>query len=88
MAKSAGGGGRISVVPARYAKGKMALSAPPDGDWASSAQLLAQAVGGRYSNRERAYIVSPKQAQRVRDLARRGYTANPVSGEIYKPKGR
>lgn len=94
MAKSSGGSGRgggggtFSVVPARYAKGKVAVSTPSETDFATRAAMLAQGVGGRYSSRERAYIMSPRQAERLADYHKRGYTWNPVSREFWKPSGR
>ena len=55
--------------PARYAKGKVALHIPGVGGWKSLAALILTleiAPNCRYSNRERAYIVSTSQAERFR----------------------
>ncbi len=47
---------------ARYAKGMQALTAPaPDGFKTTAAVILSQ-MNARWSNRERAYIVSPSTA--------------------------
>lgn len=92
MAKGAGGSGRsgggnavaYTSEPARYAKGKIAVRPSSQGDYRSNASYLAEAVGGRYSNRERAYIMSPSQVRRMDTYLRQGMTANPITGEIYR----
>lgn len=92
MAKRGGGSGRSGAgnavaytsEPARYAKGKLAVRPSSSGNFRSNASYLAEAVGGRYSNRERAYIMSPSQVRRMDAYLRQGMTANPISGEIYR----
>ena len=62
-----------TIGPARYAKGKMALHCIPDGTgWKTLAALIiSQMKGVRYSNRERAYIISPTCARKFEaELAR------------------
>jgi ATP phosphoribosyltransferase regulatory subunit HisZ len=55
------------ITPARYAKGKMAVHCPSDGSgFKTRAARIASAMPGRYSNRERAYIMSPSAAKRVK----------------------
>jgi hypothetical protein len=55
-----------AIRPASYAKGKMAIHCKPDGTgWKTLAALIISEMKGvRYSNRERAYIVSPACAAR------------------------
>lgn len=52
---------------ARYAKGKIAVHCPSDGSgYKTRAMRLADAHGGRWSNREKAYIMSPAAALKVK----------------------
>ncbi len=55
--------------PARYAKGKVAVAAraAPGELFATPAARIAAEVGGRYSGRERAYIMSPTQYRRMQE---------------------
>jgi hypothetical protein len=62
-----------TIHPARYAKDKMAIHCKPDGSgWKTLAALvIGQMKGVRYSNRERAYIVSPTCAKKFeQEMAR------------------
>jgi hypothetical protein len=62
-----------TVSPARYAKGKLAIHCKPDGTgWKTlAAQIISQMKGVRYSNRERAYVVSSRCAAKFEaELAR------------------
>lgn len=54
-----------TIHPAKYAKGKMAIHCVPDGTgWRTLADLIITGMKNvRYSNRERAYIVSPRCAE-------------------------
>jgi hypothetical protein len=73
-AKTNSGGGSVTkdlkstytISEARYAKGKMAIHCKPDGSgWKTlTALIIDQLKGVRYSNRERAYIVSPGCAKK------------------------
>jgi len=58
-----------TFAPARYAKGKIAVRCPPNGTgWKTRAARIASAVSARYSNREKAYIMSPSAAAKVKAL--------------------
>jgi hypothetical protein len=62
-----------TVSPARYAKGKLAIHCKPDGTGYKTlaALIISQMKGVRYSNRERAYIVSSRCAAKFEaELAR------------------
>lgn len=64
------------VSPARYAKGKVAVHCPSDGSGIKTrAARLASAFNCRWSNREKAYIMSPINAQRVMTAYREGRDA-------------
>ena len=55
------------IGKARYAKGKMAVHCPSDGTcYRTYAMTLCSQQAGRYSGREKAYIMSPRAAERVR----------------------
>ncbi len=76
-----------SIGPANYAKNSMAVKIESDGSgWKTRAAYLAGAIGGRWSNREKAYIMSPKKAERLKKLIEEGWSANS-SGELVKPGG-
>ena len=65
------------IRPARYAKGKLAIhchSANDGWGWKTDSMRLAEVVGGRYSGRENAYIVSPAAAESFRQLHAEGWT--------------
>ena len=94
MAKTGGGAGRIassfSADKARYAKGKVAVR-PRDssGGFKGEASYLAQGLGGKWSSRERAYIMSPSAAARLPRLMRRRITYSPFSETFrYSKSGR
>jgi alkylated DNA nucleotide flippase Atl1 len=76
----------VTAYPARYAKGKLAVTAPGVGGFKSDAALLAEALGGRWSNRERAYIMSPAAYRRLVALMAAGWSAT-ILGELVAPTG-
>jgi DNA topoisomerase IB len=76
----------FTVSKARYAKNSVAVRAKSEGDYKSRAQRLAEAVGGRWSNREHAYIMSESKARRLQKLHDDDYDANPYSGKLEPPK--
>jgi hypothetical protein len=64
------------IKAARYAKGKMAVHCPSDGSGIKTrAMRLCSAVSARWSNREKAYIMSPSAAERVKSLYEAGSDA-------------
>ena len=79
-----------SIAPARYAgrwngKPQMAIHCPsPDGLKTRAARLV-EGLRGRYSGRERAYIVSPTKAAKFERLYAEGWDANSFSGELRAP---
>jgi hypothetical protein len=63
----------FTIHPAKYAKGKMAVHCKADGSgWRTLAALIISEMKNvRYSNRERAFIVSPRCAEKfVTEMAR------------------
>ena len=59
--------------PARYAKGKIAIRCKHVGPYKTGSMKLAEAVGGRWTNREGAYILSSKAARDMHILAYAGW---------------
>ncbi len=69
----------LTVTPARYAKGKMAARPSVDGSgFKNSEHRLCEAIGGKWSGRCKAYIVSPAQARDLLILAAAGWDAYVV----------
>jgi hypothetical protein len=81
---------RWHVRPARYARGKVAFGVervdPTAWFMGRMARLCAVAGRGRYTHRERAYIMSPTAAARVLKLYAEGWDASPIRGELTAPK--
>lgn len=80
----------FTVEPARYAQGMMAVR-PQDnvqGFKGRSARLIEH-LKCRWSNRERAYIVSPSKVKKLKELYDTGRDASTISGKLYEnPRGR
>ena len=79
----------IQISNARYAKGKTAVRIQSDGTgWKTRAQRLASAkgIGGRWSNREKAYIMSQTAAQKLLRLFLAGWDTNPFTSELIEPE--
>jgi hypothetical protein len=75
--------GRYSISPARYSSGKVAVQAPSEDSWKTRAARLAEHFsGGRYSNREKAYIMSPAAAERFVSHYHAGKDASLFTGSI------
>jgi hypothetical protein len=49
--------------PSKYAEREIAFKAGPGTGFKSPAESIAEAVGGRYCHREKAYILTPAQAE-------------------------
>jgi hypothetical protein len=73
----------IRILPARYARGKVAAHVASDGSgWKTAAARLAENVGGRWTHRERAYIMSQRQADRLLKLYADGAVGAIMSRDI------
>lgn len=67
----------LTITPARYAKGKMSAQCSGNGSgFKDREQRLCEAIGGRWSNRCRSYILSRAQARDVMVLAASGWDAH------------
>jgi hypothetical protein len=68
--------------PARYAKGKTAIRCASGGTiYSTPSMRLAEALGGRWTNREKAYILSPKAARDMHILTFAGWRG---SAAVYR----
>lgn len=79
--------GDYRVTPARYAKGKVAVQCPSTTGYKTRAARLACALRGRYVNRERAYIMGRRTAERFLTLYHAGWDACAVTCELEAPRG-
>ena len=76
---------RVTYAPARYAKGMIAVVIAPDGSgFKTREQRLAGSLTKRYTNRERAYLMSPRKARLLQHLIRDGYDASVIDGKLFK----
>ena len=53
------------IAPAAHAKGQCALTADSVDGFKSKPHYLAEAENARYSNRDKAYIMSPAKARHI-----------------------
>jgi hypothetical protein len=66
----------FTIQPARYAKKMMAVSCPSEGGYKSRAARLAHSMArGRYTHRERAYLMSQSRARDFEKLYALGWDA-------------
>ena len=74
-----------TIKPARYSKGNMAVVCEPDGSGFKTRydRLAGVFSNGRYTHRERAYIMSSKAAQRFEQAVKDGWDATPITGELH-----
>lgn len=74
-----------TIHRARYAKGKMAVHCKSDGTgWKTLAALIISEMPGvRYSNRESAYIVSPKCATKFDRKMKETQTERELKAEAH-----
>lgn len=78
-------GESISTSRARYAKKCVAVRCPSSNGCKTRAARLAEALKGRWSNRERAYIMSEPKERRLRELYAEGWDASIMTGELEPP---
>lgn len=76
-----------TITKARYAKGQMAVHCQSNGSgFKTRAMRLCEALRGRYSGREDAYIMSPTKATKLERYHREGWDATFVTAELVPPK--
>lgn len=68
---------------ARYSRGNVAVHCPSNGtELKTRAARLCEHLNARYSNREHAYIMSPRKAERLRHFYDTGHDAYTMSGDL------
>jgi len=75
-----------SIEPARYAKDMTAVSCPSNTGLKSRAARLACYLKGKYSGREKAYIMSATKANKLKQLYADGWDADFFGEELEPPK--
>ena len=76
-----------TVAPARYAKRMMAVACPSSNGFKTRAARLAGALSrDRYSNRENAYIMSQRAAERFQVLYAAGWDACVITLDLLPPE--
>lgn len=76
----------IAIKPARYAKRQMAVSCAGNGSgFKTHAMRLCDYLNGRWSNRERAYIMSTTKADKLKRLHAAGFDATMMSNRLISP---
>jgi hypothetical protein len=75
----------FTITPARYAKNKVLVQAHSDNGWKTRAARLIEGMGGRYTNRERGYIVSAACAERFQQRYAEGWDASVITKELIAP---
>lgn len=74
------------ISGARYAKDAMAVDCPSQDGWKTRAGRLAEVVArGRWSNREKAYVMSRRAVERFERLFRAGWDASVVVRHLEAP---
>lgn len=76
----------ISIEPARYAKNMMLVKAPSSTGFKSRGDRLAGALGGKWTNRERGYVMSKAKAEKLRKLYADGWDAEFFGSTLVPPK--
>ena len=77
------------IRPARYARGQTLVVCRSDGTgFKTRAMALCEALHGRYTGRERGYVMSPTKAAKFEKLYAAGWSGNVVSGELIAPEER
>lgn len=77
--------GHWSIDAARYAKGKVAITPRSDG-LKSGAAAIAEALGGKWTDREKAYILPKTKENRFIALSNGGWESSPIMGTLTPPK--
>lgn len=76
------------ISAARYAKGKCAIRCVKSGTgFKTRADYLVIALGGRYTHRERSFILSPSAARRFHLLYQEGWNADLFGEKLISPSG-
>jgi tail lysozyme len=69
-------GAEYAAIPARYAKNKMLVRSDDGSGFKTRAAYLAEALGGRWSNRESGYVMSRAAVTKLEQLYAAGFNAD------------
>lgn len=64
---------RYTISQARYAKNSIAVHCESDGGFKTREARVVEAMNGRWSNREKAYIMAASKEQRLHQLIAAGW---------------
>lgn len=70
------------IVDARYARDQKAVRCESIDGFKTRAARLCEHLNGRYSGREKAYIMSPRKAERLMVLYAAGRDASCITGKL------
>lgn len=76
-----------SIVPARYAKGKLVIQPTRDGSGFKTRAARLAGTFGKWVHRSGGYTVSAAGARRFERLYSEGYDASVITGELQPPPG-
>jgi len=77
-----------TIWAARYAKRQVLIKCPSVDGFKTRAARLAEALKGRYTNRERGYIMSEAKAEKLMRLYLDGWDATIMTGELIAPESQ
>lgn len=76
-----------TITPAQYAKNSIAVRCPSDNGFKSRPARVVEALHGRWSNREKAYILAASKEARLRQLIDGGWDGRlDFTGDGYKTR--
>jgi hypothetical protein len=73
---SRGGKPDYEISDARYSKGDKIVRSVVKSDFKTQHQYLAEGLGGRWTNREKGYVISPNRAALLDKMAKAGWKAH------------
>jgi len=77
----------VTVSKAKYAEGMFLVRAPSTTTFKTrAARLAGDGLKGRYTNREKGYVMSPAKFEKFKKLYMDGWDASTVTGELERPK--
>lgn len=77
----------ISVSPAKYAKNQIAVRCVSLDGFKSRASRLAEGLNGRWSNREKAFIMSPSKVEKLKSMLSSGEDYSPITRQFKSEEG-
>lgn len=75
-----------TIWAARYSKGNVLAKCLSVDGFKTRAARLAEALRGRYTGREKGYVMSPTKAEKLLRLYAEGWDASSVTGQLEAPR--